>query len=282
MKARARKVSKFGTKGNFLRIRPRTPNTFDFPQQVPKRLLAEYLKQQNDCIVPKPFCGLDSIKGLEGESRNEWLLEVRVTRELARYFLAEKGGRYAGWGISEINNSDPRIRERLPEASSPSKDSKERTAGSMIGGEDLTRAMLEADKLSSSVNLGFDQAEPTQSLDRERRDSEVVGKLNVNHGTLRPRSDNVSRLVEEVNTLSENNRALQKQLDDSSLDRQLGELVARFFGIGIRLCVTVFLVMCISSCFGNSWFIVAAFLSFAPVAVLVELIWNRIFGRDGR
>lgn len=280
MKAGARKVSKFGTKGNFLRIKPRKPNTFDFPQQVPKRLLAEYLKQQNDCIVPTPFGGLDSIKGLEGDSGNEWLLEVSVSRESACYFLAVKAGRSDGWSISEINESDPRIRERVPKTSSQSKESNQRPQNFMIGGEDLTPEMLRADKSPSVVDLGIEQIEPTELPDRKRRNSGVAEKRGPNLEVLRPRHDDVSHLIEEVKSLSAKNDRLQKELDDSSLDRQLGNLVARGFGIGIRLCITVFLVMLVSSSFGDSGFAIAAILSFAPVAVLVEWIWIRITRRD--
>jgi hypothetical protein len=73
----ADRVAQFKKEQDSLRAGRSKTSTFDFPQQVPKTLLADYLKQQKDCMVPKPLGGLSSIKGLEGESKSEWLLAVR-------------------------------------------------------------------------------------------------------------------------------------------------------------------------------------------------------------
>ena len=69
---------------------------------------------------------------------------VRVAHGLTCYFLAVKGGRYDRWSISEIDESDPRIRERLPEKASQKKEAEQRSVGN--GAEDITPEMAKADR----------------------------------------------------------------------------------------------------------------------------------------
>lgn len=87
---------------------------YGFPQQLPTDLLAEYQAQQKACMVPKPLRGLDSIGGLENDKGDEWLLQVQVTRNITCYYLAVKKFSFETWSITEIDDTDPRVRARLP------------------------------------------------------------------------------------------------------------------------------------------------------------------------